>query len=33
MNDKDKQWQALPERRAMMLPDTDYQPRKAEGEE
>ena len=33
MTDKDKQRQALPERRAMMLPDTDYQPRKVDQEE
>ena len=33
MTDKDKQRQALPERRTMTLRDKDYQPRKAGQEE
>ena len=33
MTDKDKQRQALPERRTMTLPDKGYQPRKADQEE
>ena len=32
MTDKDKLLKAPPERRAMMLPDADYQPREAERE-